>query len=112
MNILALNYAHVWETNNDFKLVNIADEAFYHVKGVEDMCIMLAVHLNSDCKMTEQPIDEFTLNYLIVDDDKEVFTIDFKYKGDDVIIYLENAFGEMIVCFNMSEYIEADERYY
>ena len=111
MNILKLNYAHVWEANNKFKLVNINDEAFYHVLGAENMCITLAVHLNTDCKLTVQPIDDFILNYLIVDCDKEVFTVDYRYKGEDVIIYLESR-GETIVTFNMSEYIEADERYY
>ena len=111
MNILKLNYAHVWEVNNEFKLVNVNDEAIFHVDGAENMCIMLAVHLNTDCKLTGQLIDDFIENYLIVDCNKEVFTVDYRYKGDDVIIYLESR-GETIVTFNMSEYIEADERYY
>ena len=111
MNILKFVYANVWETHREFKLVNIADESFMQVVGVEDMCIMLAVHLITDCKLTNSPIDDFTQNYLIVDEDKEVFTVDFKYKGDDVIIYLESR-GETIVTFAMSEFIEADERYY
>lgn len=111
MNILKFVYANAWETNRDFKLVNINDEAFSHVVGAENMCIMLAVHLNTDCKMTGHPIDDFVQNYLIVASDKEVFTVDFNYKGGDVIIYLESR-GETIVTFNMSEYIDADERYY
>lgn len=111
MNILKFVYANVWETHRNFKLVNLADESFFHIVGAENTCIMLAVHLNADCKMTGQPIDDFTQNYLIVDDDKEVFTVDFKYKGDDVIIYLESR-GKTIVTFNMSEYIYADERHY
>lgn len=111
MNILKFVYAKVWETHRDFKLVNINDEDFTHVVGAENMCIMLAVHLNVDCKMTGQPIDDFAQNYLIVDTDKEVFTVDFRYKGDDVIIYLESR-GETIVTFNMSDYIDVDERYY
>lgn len=113
MNILKSLYSNYWNGGEHmFKLVNHEQEYFSKAKSIRGICSILANHLNWDCEKVADPIDEFALNYLIVDDDKDVYTIDFKRKGDDVTIYLENAFGEMIVTFEMSEFIEAYERYY
>ena len=84
------------------------------VKGVENVCIMLAVHLNCDCKNFRDLIDEFTRNYIVVDEDKNILTIEYRYinNDDDVRIGLVTTTGKVAVTFDMSEYIEADERYY
>lgn len=113
MNILKSLYSNYWKAGgHNFKIVNHEEEYFSKTKSIEGTCKILAKHLNWDCENECQPIDDFVLNYLIVDDDKEIFTIDFEHKGEEVVIYLENDEGELVVCFDMSEYIEADERYY
>lgn len=111
MNILKKEYGTVWEINNKFKFISIDDYDIADIETIESVCIFLAINLNCDCDRTGQPIDDFVLDYLIVDCDKEVFNICFRHKGDDVIIYLESR-GETIVSFNMSEFISDKERHY
>lgn len=113
MNILSEVYSNYWGAGgHKFKIVNHDEEYFSKSKSIKGACKLLATHLNWDCEKCCCPVDGFTYNYIIVDDDKEVFTIDFRRKGEALIIYLVNAVGEKVVAFEMSEYIDADERYY
>ena len=118
MKILSALYSNYWGAGgHKFKIINHYEEYFSKSKSIKGACKLLATHLNWDCEKCCCPVDGFTLNYIIlnyiiVDDDRELFTIEFRRKGEEVAIYLVNAAREKVVAFEMSEFIDADERHY